>query len=108
MGTWLIFKKYVKEITDAAALSEKIILATDPDREGEAIAWHVREILESKKLQNDSINELRKVMPKYILYDSELFNFNFFKKLNVVNEFINSNYEFHEKYMHWTFFKLKT
>ena len=43
-------KKYVKEITDAAADSERIILATDPDREGEAIAWHVREILESKKL----------------------------------------------------------
>ena len=43
-------KKYVKEITDAAAESERIILATDPDREGEAIAWHVREILESKKL----------------------------------------------------------
>ena len=43
-------KKYVKEITDAAADSERIILATAPDREGEAIAWHVREILESKKL----------------------------------------------------------
>jgi len=43
-------KKYVKEITDAAAKSERIILATDPDREGEAIAWHVREILDSKKL----------------------------------------------------------
>ena len=43
-------KKYVKEITDAAADSERIILATDPDREGEAIAWHVREILENKKL----------------------------------------------------------
>ena len=43
-------KKYVKEITDAAVESDRIILATDPDREGEAIAWHVREILESKKL----------------------------------------------------------
>ena len=44
----LLSKKYVKEITDAAALSKKIILATDPDREGEAIAWHVREILKAK------------------------------------------------------------
>ena len=43
-------KKYVKEIADAAADSERIILATDPDREGEAIAWHVREILKNKKL----------------------------------------------------------
>ena len=31
-------KKYLKEITDAAKESSKIILATDPDREGEAIA----------------------------------------------------------------------
>ena len=43
-------KKYLKEITDAAGDSNKIILATDPDREGEAIAWHVKEVLESKKL----------------------------------------------------------
>jgi len=46
-------KKYLKEITDAAKNSEKIILATDPDREGEAIAWHVKEFLNEKKLLKD-------------------------------------------------------
>ncbi len=46
-------KKYLKEITDAAKDSSKIILATDPDREGEAIAWHVKEYLSEKKLLKD-------------------------------------------------------
>ena len=46
-------KKYLKEITDAAKNSNKIILATDPDREGEAIAWHVKEYLYEKKLLKD-------------------------------------------------------
>ena len=43
-------KKYLKEITDVAKESSKIILATDPDREGEAIAWHVKEYLHENKL----------------------------------------------------------
>ena len=54
--TWEIdttSKKYIKEITDAAKKASKIILATDPDREGEAIAWHVKHILEEKKLTKD-------------------------------------------------------
>jgi DNA topoisomerase I len=46
-------KKYLKEITEAAKESSKIILATDPDREGEAIAWHVKEYLKEKKLLKD-------------------------------------------------------
>lgn len=46
-------KKHIKEITDAAKNSNKIILATDPDREGEAIAWHVKHILDDLKLTKD-------------------------------------------------------
>ncbi len=46
-------KKYLKEILDVVKDSEKVILATDPDREGEAIAWHVREYLDEKNLLKD-------------------------------------------------------
>ena len=46
-------KKYLKEIVEVVKDSEKIILATDPDREGEAIAWHVKEYLDEKKLLKD-------------------------------------------------------
>ncbi|HMQ20527.1 MAG TPA: DNA topoisomerase, partial [Sphingopyxis sp.] len=41
--------KRMKDIQDAAKQADRLILATDPDREGEAISWHVQELLRSKK-----------------------------------------------------------
>ncbi len=41
--------KQLKAITDEAKKADGLILATDPDREGEAISWHVQEVLVKKK-----------------------------------------------------------
>ena len=41
--------KILKDITTAVKGAEKLILATDPDREGEAISWHILQVLEKKK-----------------------------------------------------------
>lgn len=43
-------KKHVDAIAKAVGKADRIYLATDPDREGEAIAWHLGEILKGKKL----------------------------------------------------------
>jgi DNA topoisomerase-1 len=42
-------KKHVKAIADALAKDNALILATDPDREGEAISWHLQEALTKRK-----------------------------------------------------------
>ena len=60
-------KKVLKDIANAAKNSKNLYLATDPDREGEAIAWHVQSILrENPKLENVNIqritfNEITKI-----------------------------------------------
>ena len=41
--------KHVTSLTAAAKKAELLLLATDPDREGEAISWHVMEVLRKKK-----------------------------------------------------------
>jgi DNA topoisomerase-1 len=46
-------KKTMKEISDALKGAKTLYLAMDPDREGEAIAWHVNDLLEQKKLLKD-------------------------------------------------------
>src|ERR1700691_1206015 len=43
----------IKEIAEAVKGADKLILATDPDRVGEAISWHVLEVLKQKKLLKD-------------------------------------------------------
>ena len=42
-------QRQVKAIADLAKEADRLILATDPDREGEAISWHVRELLAKRK-----------------------------------------------------------
>jgi DNA topoisomerase-1 len=48
-------QKQLRAISDEAKGAESLILATDPDREGEAISWHVQEILRN-----------RRVLPKHV------------------------------------------
>lgn len=43
-------KKHVDEIAKAVKNADAVFLATDPDREGEAISWHIKEVLDGKKL----------------------------------------------------------
>jgi DNA topoisomerase I len=45
-------QKRLNDIAEAAKGADKLILATDPDREGEAISWHVLEVLKQKKALN--------------------------------------------------------
>ncbi|WBY15530.1 type I DNA topoisomerase [Erythrobacteraceae bacterium WH01K] len=49
---WELYRdkqKRFKEISDAAKNADRLVLATDPDREGEAISWHVQELLKKRK-----------------------------------------------------------
>ncbi|HPS21595.1 MAG TPA: type I DNA topoisomerase [Candidatus Paceibacterota bacterium] len=42
-------EKVVKELKDLSKKSDEILLATDPDREGEAISWHLKELIDEDK-----------------------------------------------------------
>lgn len=55
--------KHVDAIAKAAALADNIYLAPDPDREGEAIAWHISELLKAKR------NLKNKVMKRVVFYE---------------------------------------
>ncbi len=63
-------KKVVTKLNDLAKRSDKIYLASDPDREGEAIAWHVRELLD---VPDDKVFriEFNEITPKAVKYAVE-------------------------------------
>lgn len=61
--TWQVYqdkrnKDQVKAIVDAAKQSDRLVLATDPDREGEAISWHVLELLKKRKALPDKVDRV--------------------------------------------------
>jgi len=53
-------EKVITELKKLAKNADEVILATDPDREGEAIAWHVAEVLGLKKPERVAFNEITK------------------------------------------------
>ena len=53
-------KKVVANLKKAAKESDGIILASDPDREGEAISWHLKEVLGKHNYQRVTFNEITK------------------------------------------------
>ena len=63
-------KKVVSKLNSLAKESDKIYLASDPDREGEAIAWHVKEVLKvpEEKIFRIEFNE---ITPKAVKYAVE-------------------------------------
>ncbi len=63
-------KAVVKKLNDMAQKADKVYLASDPDREGEAIAWHVRQVINvpDEKVYRIEFNE---ITPKAVTYAVE-------------------------------------
>ena len=70
-------KKTVEELKAAAAKSDLVYLATDPDREGEAIAWHLYEVLGIKgKTHRIKFNEISEKAVKNALSEPGKIDYN--------------------------------
>ena len=64
-------EKHVKEIAAAVRGADKLFLATDPDREGEAISWHVREVLKARRALKKDV-DIKRVVFNAVTRDAVL------------------------------------
>ncbi len=63
-------REIAKEIKREAAKAKTILLATDPDREGEAIAWHVQQIISEEQITKEfNLNDYKKLNFKRIVFN---------------------------------------
>ncbi len=70
-------KDVIKRLKQVSAKSDRIYLATDPDREGEAISWHLQEVLEIKdKACRIEFNEISEKAIKKALENPRDINYN--------------------------------
>ena len=70
-------KKTVEELKEYSKKAELVYLATDPDREGEAIAWHLYEVLEIKgKTHRITFNEISEKAVKNAIAKPGRINYN--------------------------------
>src|SRR5689334_23463798 len=64
-------EKHLKTIVQAVRGADHLFLATDPDREGEAISWHVREVLKSRRVLKKDV-DIKRVVFNAVTRDAVL------------------------------------
>ncbi len=69
-------KKIIKDLQESAAQASKVYVATDPDREGEVIGWHLFEILNSKNLVRVTFSEITEKAVRNALANPRQLNLN--------------------------------
>ncbi len=67
-------REVIKKLKEAASNADTVFLASDPDREGEAIAWHLSEVLKIKAPRRIRFNEITETAVKESINNADLIN----------------------------------